>query len=277
VDEHDDERWRRGEDDPTSDATDGAPDPSGAEEPAPAPADEDDLEGFETPLLRLARRVRGWIALVVAIALAIPLGSWLVDELAFRSSGGAVAEQLGDDAALADALLLVRATGCDGRVSTGSAFALAVQGTNVVITNRHVVEAAARVGVRPLDGGPAIAVREHRISPSADVAVLELTDPAEIPPALARGGPARVGDTVRVVGFPGGQPAVDEGTIATADAQDMVIDLPTLPGTSGSPVLDGDGAVVGQVFARTSDGQGVATSLERLLGAVADARPAPGC
>jgi S1-C subfamily serine protease len=240
-------------------------------------ADADDLEGFETPLSRLARRLRGVIALVVAIALAIPLGSWLVDELAFRSSGEAVSEALGADAALADALLLVRATRCDGTVATGSAFVLAATSGGVVVTNRHVVEGAARIGVRPLDGGPAIAVAEHRLSATADVAVLLLVDPDELPPALARGGLVSPGDEVRVVGFPGGQPATSVGTVATIDPARMLIELPAQPGTSGSPVMDADGAVVGQVFARTQDGRGVATPLDRLQTAISDARPAPPC
>jgi S1-C subfamily serine protease len=253
------------------------PDPPDDGPNEPRAVDPDDLAGFETPMSRLARRIRGLIAVIVAIALAIPLGSWVVDELAFRSSGEAVSEALGDDAALADALLLVRATRCDGTLATGSAFVVAGTSGGVLVTNRHVVEDAARIGVRPLDAGPAIAVAEHRLSATADVAVLVLADPDQLPPALARGGQVGAGDEVRVVGFPGGQPATSVGTVASIDPARMLIELPAQPGTSGSPVLDTDGAVVGQVFARTQDGRGVATPVQRLLTAIADARPAPPC
>lgn len=239
--------------------------------------DLDDLDGVETSMSRMVARAKGWLALVVAVALVLPFGGWLLEEFAFGSAGSEVEEQLGADAALADALLLVRSSDCVGRTSTGSAFAVELDGMPVVLTNRHVVEDARTIGVRRLAGGTALRVATHRVSAERDVAVLELVDAAELPPALSVGDTAVPGDEVRVVGFPAGRPAISSGPVQETAPGRLVLDLDIDPGASGSPVLDDAGRVVGQIYARTADGRGVATPLSALLAAARTATPAPEC
>jgi S1-C subfamily serine protease len=261
-----DDGWRPDDDPGRDDASGHTPDP-------------DDLDGFETPRMRILRRLRIVVAAVVALALLLPSGRWLWDELGFRTSRDDIAAELGPDAGLVDALWLVRAFGCDGRVSSGSGFTLSTDGGPVIVTNRHVVAESARVSVRPLAGGATVNVDDYRLSTSADVAVLEL-------PASAGGGDAEVavaalstaldpvaGDEVRVVGFPGGRPTLTDGSVRTSDGQRVEVAVPTAPGASGSPVLDGTGGVVAQIFARSTDGAGIATSSSALRRAVADAVP----
>lgn len=237
----------------------------------------DDLDGFETSMSRFSRRIRTWLVVVVAISLVVPLGGWLIDELAFRRSGADVAEQLGDDAALADAVMLVRSIGCDGRVSTGSGFLTEVDGTSVVVTNRHVVEGARTVGLRALEGGASTTATGYRLAGNADVAVLELDAMPEGGLALPLGASPRVGQDVRVVGFPAARPYTTAGTVVEDRGGQLLLELAVAPGTSGSPVVDDDGAVVGQVFARTGDGDGVATSGDALRTAVDTAERAVAC
>ena len=239
--------------------------------------DPDSLDGVETGMSRLLRRTRGWLAAVVALAMLLPLGGWAINEYAFGAAGDAVEEGLGDDAGLADALLLVRSVDCDGRASSGSAFALDLDGDTVIVTNRHVVENSRSIGVRRLAGGPALAVASARLAETADVAVLELADRGELPPRLRPGHTASVGDQIRIVGFPGAQPAFSQGEVALAEPGRMLLDLAVAPGSSGSPVLAEDGRVVGQVHALTADGRGVATPLAALRAAVLAATPAPSC
>jgi S1-C subfamily serine protease len=241
------------------------------------PDDPDDLEGLETSMSRMLARAKGWLALVVAIALVLPFGGWLVDEFAFGSAGSEVEQQLGADANLADTLLLVRSSDCVGRTTTGSAFAVELDGVAVVVTNRHVVEDARTIAVRPLDGGVALQVAAHRLAADADVAVLELAAAGDVPPTLRPGPAVAPGDEVRVVGFPAGRPRITAGPVEEATPGRLLLDLAVDPGASGSPVLDEAGHVVGQVHARTPDGRGIATPLAALVAAAESATPATPC
>lgn len=252
----------------------GAPDPTGGDEPRPDPAD--DLEGYETSMSRLVSRARSWLALFVALLLVVPLGGWLLQELAFSRSADTIEEEV--SAGLADSVFLVRAARCDGTSGSGSGFVAVRDGERVVVTNRHVVDGARIVGVRPLTGGPAIDVAGYRVSEEADVAVLELEEPSSLPSPLAFGASPAVGDDVRVVGFPLARPFTTEGSVTTAQPGRLVIDVRTDPGASGSPVVDDGGRVVGQIFARTGEGRGVATPVGALTDAIASARAVePGC
>lgn len=253
------------------------PDRSPAPAEVDAPASDDDLDGFETTMSRFSRRLRRWLVVVLAVMLVVPLGGWLVDEFAFRRSGDTVADSLGEDASLADAVMLVRSIGCDGRVSTGSGFLTQLEDRPVLVTNRHVVEGARTVGLRPLQGGAAHTATGYRLASEADVAVLELDALPDGAVTLPLGATPRAGEDVRVVGFPAARPYTTAGTVTRVAGGQLILELAVAPGVSGSPVVDDGGAVVGQVFARTADGGGVATAGDTLRTAVATAEPATAC
>lgn len=253
------------------------PEPPSGPEVETAPEPQDDLDGFETAMSRFSRRLRSWLVVLVAVMLVVPLGGWLVDEFAFRRSGDSVTASLGDDASIAAAVMLVRSIGCDGQVSTGSGFLTRLDDATVVVTNRHVVEGARTVGLRPLEGGVASTATGYRLARGADVAVLELDDAPEDGVLLPLGGTPSLGEDVRVVGFPAARPYTTAGTVAEVAGGQLRLELAVSPGVSGSPVVDVDGTVVGQVFARTDDGDGVATAGDALRAAVATAEPQTAC
>jgi S1-C subfamily serine protease len=259
--------------------------PDGSSEPAatagPAFEHDDDLAGVRSPMQRLVRSTRTWLAIVVVVALVVPAVAFLGDELDFRRSSAEVVATLEGErrgTAAAETVLLVRAVGCSGRNATGTAFVVDTDDGPALLTNRHVVDDARTVGVRWLDGATGVRVVGVRLSRSADVAVLEVDDPEALPPALtlATSDPG-AGTTVRLVGFPAARPFTDAGSVADVDGSRLLLDVDVAPGASGSPVVDERGAVVGQVFAVTAEGLGVATPATRLLTATADAEPATGC
>jgi S1-C subfamily serine protease len=243
---------------------------------------EDDLEGLQTSMGRLLAWSKRWLALLVAAALLLPTGAWLLDELQFRRSGAAVVETLEGalrGEAIADTILLVRATGCTPTTSgSGSAFVADIGSGPVIVTNRHVVDDARQVGVRNLDGTSTLQVARVLVSEIADVAVLEVSDPAALPPAL-RLSPAdpTLGQEVRLIGFPAARPFTTDGTVLEATPARLLLELEVVPGASGSPVVDADGLVVGQVHAVTPDGLGVATPASVLRTAIAGAQPNEPC
>jgi S1-C subfamily serine protease len=245
--------------------------------------DPDDLRGVTTPMSRFLDRARGALGVVLAIALVVPLGAGLLQALVFSRAGDRVVDDLTAadlDASLGASVVLVGGTTCTaGGAVTGTAFAATVDGRDVLLTNAHVVDDVGSVGVRPLDGGPGIAVASWRPSRTADVALLELEDPDRLPPTLelaaATPGP---GTPVRTVGFPSGLPYTAAGEVADLAPGRLELDVRVDPGASGSPVLDRTGVVVGQVFARTGEGRGVATPVGTLRTALDDlADPRSGC
>src|SRR6056297_2728047 len=254
--------------------------PRGPDDPEDPPDDDpedpDDLAGFQTTMPRVFGRLRPVLGILVALAMLIPAGGWALDRLAVRTAGGAVQEALGEDAVITDSLLLVRSVDCLGRSSSGSAFSLDLDGSSVVVTNRHVVDAARSTVVQPLEAGPGTQVREVLLSATADVAVLVLDDETA-PPALPTGPAASLGQPILTVGFPGAMPTLREGRVDRVEPGRLLLALEIGAGASGSPVLDQQGRVIGQVFARTQDGRGVATPITDVVAAVEAATPATPC
>ncbi len=238
--------------------------------------EDDDLDGFQTTLSRVFGRVRLGLGVVVVLAMLIPAGGWALDRLAFTAAGDEVEAALGDEAAITSSLLLVRSVDCIGRSRTGSAFTVDVDGQAMVLTNRHVVENARSTVVQPLEGTQGIQVTSVLESDTADVAVLQVEADAT-PPTLPRGPEARLGQSIRTVGFPGARPAFRQGRIDRVEEARLLLALEVGAGASGSPVLDDDGAVIGQVYARTPEGRGIATPWNRVVEAARTAEPAPGC
>ncbi|MDT0166974.1 serine protease [Actinotalea sp. AC32] len=165
----------------------------------------------------------------------------------------------------------VRNVGC-GTLTTGSGFAIDSQ---TLITNRHVVADSAELQVATYDGRD-IDVTASSTADLADLAIVRTAEPLPSSPVLADQDPVR-GDPVTVVGYPqGGALTVTSGTVigATTDpinenlGEVLVTDAPVEPGSSGSAALDGEGRVIGVVYAKNAAGQSFlvpVSTLRRLL------------
>ncbi len=159
-----------------------------------------------------------------------------------------------------------------GRIETSTAFAVRSDGT--MLTTRHSVVGprgnlrARQIGVRFADSKQTFRARVTAVAEGedADLAIIKVELRGEVPAVQGlnqRPDTVAVGAPVAIIGFPGGtgspQLVRDDGTYATPSltAGTVSKNLPALiqisgygtQGTSGSPIFDANGKVIGIVNA----------------------------
>ncbi|MBT2134244.1 trypsin-like peptidase domain-containing protein [Croceibacterium sp. LX-88] len=152
-------------------------------------------------------------------------------------------------------------------VSHGTGFAV---GPEMIVTNAHVVAEARAddnlsIGIVPSDGTTAVYARMVAVSPRNDLALLATTQPMRLPPLTISGNPATESGNVTAVGYPmnvdraqglssadifRAQPPVKStGTLAgrrpTREFDSLLHTAPIARGSSGGPLLDDCGRVIG--------------------------------
>lgn len=137
----------------------------------------------------------------------------------------------------------------------GTAFAFGRRGR--LATARHVVDCPRGLAAELADGTQ-VDVRVIAMGDEHDLALLEIEGPrAElVPPLEPRRDPLPMGADVMSVGFPVGPEAdgphdfaVTRGVLALRTSSRLVHDALISPGSSGGPVLDEEGRVVGMSVA----------------------------
>jgi S1-C subfamily serine protease len=203
---------------------------------------------------RLARAVlvcaemrRRWLWLPLSVALGAPgLAAPLPLQDLLKSAGPGVVH------------LSIRDAGGEEEGS-GSGFVLSEDGR--IVTNHHVIDGARRIVAVFADGKEVEVVGVWAFSESEkdDIAVLQLA-PGRYPALRLAGTPAQQGDEVVVIGSPLGlSQAITTGIVAAVRERGAVtrrskdgpaswglqITAGIAPGSSGSPILDPSGDVVG--------------------------------
>lgn len=205
-----------------------------------------------------------------------------IDASIFRQQQIVAAATL-DGAAIAaanrNALAVVLAEMGDGRIFSATGFAVrTTAGDGLIVTNRHSVtgsdgEAANRLGV--IFNGSAQNFKTEVIAthPTLDVALLKVTVAGGVPivKGLAwREPPLRVGDPAVVMGFPLGldlamggdwqqvgiSATLNTGTTSRVLPELLQLDGYGAQGSSGSPVFDRDGMVVGVLYGGEPESNG---------------------
>ena len=154
---------------------------------------------------------------------------------------------------------IVRIEDADGRVGTG----FAIDATGLIATNLHVVVGASEVRVTTLDGTilPVRAVVAFDVD--HDLAIIDV-DPAGPMPVLTLGDSDKVvaGDPVVAIGNPLGvlDYTVSDGLIAAVrqiapDVTLLQISAPISQGSSGGPLFNPFGEVIGLATAVSNEGQ----------------------
>jgi S1-C subfamily serine protease len=140
--------------------------------------------------------------------------------------------------------------------SSGTGFRVDSKGT--VITSNHVVEGAKKITARCGQGEPkaATAIASSRVT---DIAILRVEPDAAVYLPLASARSTASGTQVFTFGYPvadllGGEPKFTDGAVSSmsgigGEQTFMQISIPIQPGSSGGPVVNDHGQVVGIVAA----------------------------
>ncbi|NOT46634.1 MAG: tetratricopeptide repeat protein [Acidobacteria bacterium] len=156
-------------------------------------------------------------------------------------------------------------------LSRGSGFFIA---PDRVITNRHVIDKSSRVELHLVDGKKFAVKGVIAVDGEGDLAMLQV----DVPPALAAALPIsksvpQEGESIVVVGNPFGlEGSVSNGIVSAVReisgyGKIIQITAPISPGSSGSPVVNMYGQVIGVATLQAAEGQSLnfAVPAERIL------------
>jgi len=156
-------------------------------------------------------------------------------------------------------------------LSRGSGFFIAA---DRIVTNRHVIERSSRVEVHLLDGKKYLVRGVLAVDGEGDLALLQVDVPAgsAVPLPIMRTVPAE-GESIVVVGNPYGlEGSVSNGIVSAVReisgyGKIIQITAPISPGSSGSPVVNMSGQVIGIATLQAEQGQSLnfAVPSERIL------------
>ncbi len=150
----------------------------------------------------------------------------------------------------------------------GTGFALTTDG--YVITNYHVVRDADSVYIQNTDGDLYKAVTIYSY-PAYDIAVLKVTDPGfkslkPLPYGFKRS-IADLGEDVFTYGFPKDDPVYTKGYLSSktghsGDTTEYQVDISVNPGSSGGPLLDSKGNIIGVIKGKSSNTDGASFAIK---------------
>jgi tetratricopeptide (TPR) repeat protein len=156
-------------------------------------------------------------------------------------------------------------------LSRGSGFFIS---TDRVVTNRHVIEKSTRVEVHLMDGKKFVVKGVLAVDGEGDLAMLQVDVPQQlaIPLPIVRTVPQE-GESIVVVGNPFGlEGSVSNGIVSAVReisgyGKIIQITAPISPGSSGSPVVNMYGQVIGIATLQAAEGQSLnfAVPSERIL------------
>ncbi len=143
-------------------------------------------------------------------------------------------------------------------ISLGSGFF--VDDGSLLVTNFHVVEGANEIFVKLQDGRILRSKKIAAFDVEKDLVVVKLDTPSSRRMVLGDSDQVKTGDPIVVVGNPEGlEQTVSNGLISgmrTVDSEKRFqISAPISLGSSGGPVFDEHGAVIGVAFASYREGQ----------------------
>jgi len=146
----------------------------------------------------------------------------------------------------------------DQPLSVGSGFFIDREGT--IASNHHVLEGSARAIVKTVDGQKGEVLEIIKDDPVLDLLVATTTLRNTVPLPLGDSDTVTVGEDIVAIGNPAGfEGTVSRGIVSgirkVEGMQWIQITVPISPGSSGGPVFNLDGRVIGVATAYIAGGQ----------------------
>ncbi len=167
----------------------------------------------------------------------------------------------------------VRNIGC-GFLATGTGFMI---DEHTLVTNRHVIEDSSQLEISTYDGHT-VEATAARSTTAADIAIIRVEESLPVW-ALPADQDPQTGDAITVIGYPGGGRLTTTSGIVLGNVQDPLngsvgsvlgTTAQVEPGSSGSPVLNADGEVVGVIYAKNDVEQSFMIPISTLLQLLAE-------
>ncbi len=162
--------------------------------------------------------------------------------------------------AASPSVVLIEIYGNDGKVSgSGSGFIVSADGA--ILTNHHVIAHTKRATVRLANGDAYDDVTVLDLDKRKDIALIKIKAVGLTPLKLGHSNAVQVGDTMYALGNPLGlfQNTLSEGILSSIRQADgyrlFQLSTPISHGSSGSPVFDSQGEVVGIIESTIEEGQ----------------------
>lgn len=145
------------------------------------------------------------------------------------------------------------------QLSRGSGFFVAA---DKIVTNRHVIENASKVEIKLLSGKTFQSSGVLAVDGEGDLALLQINVPREaVVPLVVDNAAPQEGESIVVIGNPFGlEGSVSNGIVSAVReiagyGRIIQITAPISPGSSGSPVVNMRGQVVGVATLQAAEGQ----------------------
>jgi S1-C subfamily serine protease len=157
-----------------------------------------------------------------------------------------------------DAVVLIAVESPDGD-RLGSGFAISRDGK--IVTNYHVLKGASKVLVKLKNGRAYSPRRIINIDPAKDIAVIQIDKGTPVYFPMGDSNKVIAGERVLTIGNPQGlESTVADGLISSIRLNDsgmkiFQISVPLSNGSSGGPLIDLNGQVIGITTAAMNDGQ----------------------
>lgn len=157
-----------------------------------------------------------------------------------------------------DAVVLIAVETPEGD-RLGSGFAMSRDGQ--IVTNYHVLKGARKVLVKLKNGSAFLPKRIVNIDPAKDIAVIQIDKGTPVYFTMGDSNKAIAGQRVLTIGNPQGlESTLADGLISSVRMNDagmkiFQISVPLSNGSSGGPLIDLNGEVIGITTAAMNDGQ----------------------